>query len=225
VKVEHDHYRCEEREGEEEEDEMSEGPFRVNRDEARRLGYRDEVFIRDYEAGCQRILDGMKRMQRARQAGTSAHGVKRKSVEDRNEDEQKGKMPKGGSAQNHAVCGAGSGKTVLADAESKQHQLQRKSTRPEEAPPTSPILVMAEDVPTAEEPLGPTAAPTGKAPCKPLQRGSRQVASMMRSLPRGPASVVVEGAPASNATTEGVEKTGALKPLRRLHRRTKPLPG
>jgi hypothetical protein len=65
VKVEYDHCRCEEREGEEEEDEMSEGPFRVNRDEAKRLGYRDEVFIRDYEAGCQRILNGMKRMQRA----------------------------------------------------------------------------------------------------------------------------------------------------------------
>jgi hypothetical protein len=84
---------------------------------------------------------------------------------------------------------------------------------------------MAENVPTAEEPLGPIAAPTGKAPCEPLQCGSRQVASTTRSLPHGPASVVVEGAPASNAITEGVEKTAALKPPRRPHRRTKLLLG
>jgi hypothetical protein len=63
VKVEDEHRRRGKTKAVDKEEEINEGPFRVNKEEALQLGYKDNVFLRNYEIGCQRILDGIKKMQ------------------------------------------------------------------------------------------------------------------------------------------------------------------
>jgi hypothetical protein len=153
VKVEEEHRRFMETEAFEEEDDMSKGPFRVNEDEARRLGFKDKTFLRNYEVGCQRILDGIKRNQRARLERSAAENDKMKYTEDQGRDEHKGKMPEKRTAENNAQDAPRTGKTVPRACESSGPQLPVRSTRPPKPPQKAPAMYRAEDVATIADPM------------------------------------------------------------------------